>query len=74
MRVNSIMIQITSNGEIMETKNIVEKFMQSLPRKFDHLVVDIEESQDISSMSLERLQGRLEVMAVIMNVAKVVDK
>ncbi|KAG6488255.1 hypothetical protein ZIOFF_057014 [Zingiber officinale] len=48
----------------METQRVVEKILRSLSNKFDHVVVDIEESQDISLMSLESLQGRLEAHEV----------
>ena len=58
-RVNSIINQMASNGEILETNKVVEKILQSLPAKFDHVVVAIEESQDTSVMSLKNLQGRL---------------
>lgn len=44
----------------METQRVVEKILRSLPIKFDHIVVAIEESNDIASLSLEGLQGRLE--------------
>ncbi|KAH6762285.1 hypothetical protein C2S52_019718 [Perilla frutescens var. hirtella] len=64
-RVSSIINQMESNGEIiMEAQKVVEKILRSLPKKFDHVVVAIEESQDLSSMSLEGLQGRLEAHEV----------
>lgn len=59
-RVSTVVNQMRSNGEIMEDQKIVEKILRSLPSKFDHIVVAIEESQDTSSMSTENLQGRLE--------------
>ncbi|KAG6488755.1 hypothetical protein ZIOFF_050004 [Zingiber officinale] len=62
----------------METQRAVEKILRSISNKFDHVVVAIEESQDISLMSLESLQGRLEayeftweVVALIVDVEEV---
>ncbi|XP_051113706.1 uncharacterized protein LOC127239547 [Andrographis paniculata] len=62
-RANSLVNQMASNGEV-ETQRIVEKILLSLQSKFDHVVVAIEESQDLSSMALESLQGRLEAHEV----------
>ncbi|KZV18509.1 keratin, type I cytoskeletal 9-like [Dorcoceras hygrometricum] len=51
---------MATNGEILETQRIGEKVLRILPSKFVHTVVAIEESQDLSTMSLENLQGRFE--------------
>lgn len=59
-RLSSIVNQMASNGEVVETQRTIEKVLRSLPIKFDHIVVATEESSDLSSMSLEGLQGRLE--------------
>ncbi|GAA0186909.1 hypothetical protein LIER_34197 [Lithospermum erythrorhizon] len=59
-RISSIINQMASNGEVVETQKSIENFLRSLPTKFDHIVVAIEESNDLSVMSLEGLQGRLE--------------
>ena len=40
--VNSIVNQMASNGEILETNKVVGKIFRSLPAKFDHVVVAIE--------------------------------
>ncbi|KAG6535701.1 hypothetical protein ZIOFF_000724 [Zingiber officinale] len=59
-RTSSIVNQMESNGEIMKTQRVVEKILRNLSGKFDHVVIAIEESQDLSLMSLESLQERLE--------------
>jgi hypothetical protein len=59
-RVTRLMNQIKVCGEVITTKFVVAKILRSLTPKFDHLVVAIEESKDLSSLSKEELQGSLE--------------
>ncbi|KAG6501489.1 hypothetical protein ZIOFF_041370 [Zingiber officinale] len=54
-----------------DPKGVVEKILRSLTNKFDHVVVAIEESQDISLMSLESFSHPREVVALIVNVEEV---
>ncbi|XP_024976289.1 uncharacterized protein LOC112514191 [Cynara cardunculus var. scolymus] len=55
-----VLNQLRLNGEIIEDRRVVEKILRSLTRKFEYVVVAIEESKDISIMSLERLLGILQ--------------
>ena len=59
IRVTSIVNQMASNGEILEDARIVEKILRSLPAKFDYVVAAIEESNDISTFSMEEVQGKI---------------
>lgn len=59
-RANTLVNKMATNGEIIETQRVVEIFLRSLPRIFDHVVVAIEESHYLSTMALESFQGRLE--------------
>lgn len=47
-------------GELLTSKLIVAKILRSLLQKFDHVVVAIEESKDLSSMKKEEVQGMLD--------------
>ncbi|KAL7587341.1 hypothetical protein Lser_V15G39417 [Lactuca serriola] len=52
--------QIRLNGEDIDDKRIVEKILRSLTRKFEYIVVAIEESKDLKTLSLESLVGTLQ--------------
>ncbi|XP_073120811.1 uncharacterized protein [Henckelia pumila] len=59
-RVFEIINQIKSYGDTVEDKKIVEKFLRSLPQKFEHVVAAIEESKDLSKFTMVELMGSLE--------------
>lgn len=59
-RVILLLNQLRLNGEIIEDKRVVEKILRSLTRKFEYVVVAIEESKDLSTFSLENLLGTLQ--------------
>lgn len=59
-RVNSVVNKMASNGEILEDARVVEKVLRSLTPKFDYVEAAIEESTDLSTLTLDDLQGRLE--------------
>ena len=44
---------MASCGEILEDERVAEKILQSLPPKFDYVVISIEESNDASTLSRE---------------------
>lgn len=66
-RVNSIVTQMASNGEILEDERIVEKVLRTLPQNFDYLVVAVEGSSDLSKLTLEDLQGKLKTHEIKIN-------
>ena len=59
-RVILLLNQMRLNGEAIEDKRVVEKILLSLTRKFEYVVVAIEESKDLSTLSLENLLGILQ--------------
>ena len=52
-RVSVIVNQIRGYGDTFDDKRIVEKVLRSLPAKFEHIVVAIEESKDLKTLSLD---------------------
>ena len=59
-RVTKLVNQIKICGEALTTRAVVSKILRSLAPKFDHVVVAIEESKDLSVLTKEELQGTLE--------------
>ena len=59
-RVSNIFNQIRSYGDTIEDKKIILKILRSLPVKYDHIVAAIEESKDLSKLTLVELMGSLE--------------
>lgn len=58
-KVMNIVNQIRANGEYLIEQKIIEKIMRSLPSKFDAIVVAIEESKDLTQLSVDELIGYL---------------
>ena len=58
-KVTAIVNQMATNGEILGDLKVVEKILRSLPEKFDFVVVAVEESKDLSTLSMEELFGIL---------------
>ena len=59
-RVAKIVNQIKSYEDTIQEKKLVEKILQSLPKNFDHVVAAIEESQDLSVLTMYELMGSFE--------------
>jgi hypothetical protein len=58
-RVMGIVNQIRLTGESIPDQRIVEKFLRSLPTKFEMVVTTILESKDLSRFSIDELIGSL---------------
>ncbi|XP_077237259.1 uncharacterized protein LOC143878927 [Tasmannia lanceolata] len=56
----SLVNQLRVNGKDIQDRRIVEKMLRSLTRKFEYIVVAIEESKDLATISLESLLGSLQ--------------
>jgi hypothetical protein len=50
-----------SNGETMPDTKVVEKVLRTLTERFTYVVVSIEESKDVSAMTIDELQSSLVV-------------
>ncbi|GAU29778.1 hypothetical protein TSUD_161830 [Trifolium subterraneum] len=59
-RVQTVVNQLTRNGETVTDARVVEKILRSLTYKFENIVCAIEESKDLSTLSVEELAGSLE--------------
>ena len=59
-KVSGIVNQIKCYGDTIPDKKIVEKTLRSLPPKYDHVAAAIEESKDLSTLSLHELIGSSE--------------
>ncbi|CAI8586950.1 unnamed protein product [Vicia faba] len=59
-RIMKLVNQIKTYGETLTTIVFVLKILRSLAQKFEHVVVAIEESKDMSTLSNEEFQGTLE--------------
>lgn len=59
-RLIALVNQMRINGDIIEDRRVISKNLHSLPRNFEYVVVVIDESKDISTLSLQRLLGTLQ--------------
>jgi len=59
-KVTKLVNQIKVCGEVLASRSFVGKILRSLAPNFDHVVVAIEESKDLSKLTKEELQGTLE--------------
>uniref|UniRef100_A0A5B7B4M6 Retrovirus-related Pol polyprotein from transposon TNT 1-94 n=1 Tax=Davidia involucrata TaxID=16924 RepID=A0A5B7B4M6_DAVIN len=58
-RVTELVNQMKTYGETLSDQKIVEKILISLPEKFNPIVSIIEETKDISKLSIQELMGSL---------------
>ena len=56
-QVMNVVNQIRSYGDDLTDQKVVEKILRSLPRKFAAFVVAIEESKDLTILSIDELMG-----------------
>jgi len=54
--IQTIINQMKLCGETLSNKVIMEKILRTLPSKFDHLVIKIEETKDLNYVKIEELQ------------------
>ena len=59
-RVSNIVNQIRTYGDTIEDVKIIQTVLRSRPPKYDHIVVAIEESKDLSTLTLNQLMDSLQ--------------
>jgi len=59
-QVETVANQLARNGETLPASRVVEKILRSLTDDFENVVCTIEESKDLSTLTVEELVGSLE--------------
>ncbi|KAJ1436780.1 Zinc finger, CCHC-type [Sesbania bispinosa] len=59
-RVETVVNKLNRNGENLSSNRVVEKILRSSTDDFENIVCAIEESKDLSTLTLEELAGSLE--------------
>jgi hypothetical protein len=60
-RTLAIANRMSTQGQILEQVPVVEKILRSTPAEFNYVVCSIEESNDVTTMSIDELQSSLQV-------------
>ncbi|XP_074374846.1 uncharacterized protein LOC141715635 [Apium graveolens] len=66
-RLKTVTNEMKRNGESLDDVRVMEKLLRSLMRKFDYVVTSIEESKDLSTISIDELVGSLQAHEQRMN-------
>nr|KYP38589.1 hypothetical protein KK1_040157 [Cajanus cajan] len=59
-RVQTVVNQLNQNGETLTDVRVVEKILRSLTDSFENVVCAIEESKDLTMLTVDELAGSLE--------------
>ena len=60
-RVLALVNQMKANGETFGDQQIVEKILRTLTLQFEYIVTSIEESRDLSVLTVDELIGSLQM-------------
>lgn len=60
LRVSSLVLQMKSSGESISNEIVVGKVLETLTRKFDHIVAAIEEAIELSTYSFAEFMSSLQ--------------
>ncbi|PNX84532.1 hypothetical protein L195_g040593 [Trifolium pratense] len=59
-RLQTLVNSMKNYGEVISDEQIIEKVLRTLNPEYDHIVVVIQKSKDLSTMSVNQLQSSLE--------------